>query len=590
MSERIIVFDKSTFFYIPLPMIGQTGLAVLSIFIPKIIIDLLMSDVSLIDLLITITLIALSLVAFRVLLSFSNNKIQAKAMSVRISIMSIFMQKTISTDYQNIAEKKGQDKRRKAMEALQRNTSGTEVLTVESVKMLKNMGGTVIFGAILGFMSPYILILLIGGALINIIVSRKAMQYEHNCKDEFTPLDNKIYYLREQCVESKNSKDIRMYSMGEWLIDMYKGFIKERHDWHKKVEYKKYAANIVDSMVIFLRDGLAYVYLIYQVLFNGLPVGDFILYFGAITGFSVWLSRASENVAQIKRALLQIEDLREFLSMKDVSNHSEGLSLPKGENLPCSITFKNVSYRYAENENYVIKNLNLHIEKGENLAIVGVNGTGKTTMVKLLCGLLIPTEGEILINGISIDEYNIKKYQSLFSVVFQDTCIMSLTIAENVSMKPKGAYDFQRVENALKRAGLYEKVSSLKQRELTYINNIFDDEGVDLSGGERQKLLLARALYKDAPFLVLDEPTAALDPIAEAILYKEYKKMAMNKTSIYISHRLASTRFCDRIIFIEGGEISESGTHDILMKQSGKYANMFDVQSHYYADDNEVLL
>ena len=588
MAKRISAFDKSLFFYMPLPMVGQMGLAVLGIFIPKIIIDSLISDVSLANLLMTVAIVALLLIIFQFLLSFSNNKIQGKAMSVRVSIMALSMSKTIVADYQNIASKKGQDKRRKALEATQRNTAGTEAITNESIQLLKNVGGIVIFGAILGFVNPYILVLLIGGAIINILISRRAMKYEHKHKDEFVPLDNKMYYMREQCVDISNAKDIRMYSMGEWLIDMFKGFISQRHDWYKKVEYKKYVPNVVDALIIFLRDGLAYAYLIYQV-FNGMPIGDFVLYLGAIMGFSVWLSGASENVAKIKRASLQIEDLRGYLDMEDVSNHGEGLPLPTDENLPCSITFKNVSYRYPDSENSVIENLNMHVEKGEKLAVVGVNGAGKTTIVKLLCGLLVPTDGDILLNGVSIDKYNIKEYQSLFSVAFQDACIMSFTIAENVSMKSKEACDLDKVENALKRAGLYEKTSTLKHGTLNYINNIFTDEGVDLSGGEKQKLVLARALYKDAPMLVLDEPTAALDPIAEANLYNEYAKMTKNKTSVYISHRLSSTRFCDRIVFIEDGKILESGTHDVLMKQGGEYAHMFDVQSHYYAKDKEEL-
>ncbi len=589
MARRAKEFDKSLFFFMPLPMAGRMAMAVLGIFIPKIIIDSLTDSLPLSNLLVTIAAIALVLALSQLLTTYSLGKILERAMSTRVSIISLWMNKTIMTDYENIACKAGQDKKRKAMEALGSNTSGTEAVINESARTLINIGGIVIFGGILAFMNPYILLFLVSGALINIFVFRRALKYEHKHKDEYISIDNKLYYLREQCVDIANAKDIRMYSMSEWLIDMFQSFIGQRYSWYKKVEYRKYVPNVVDSLIIFLRDGLAYAYLIYQVL-TGMSVGDFALYLGAIAGFSVWLSELSSNVSEIKRCSLQIDNLREYLDMDDKTNRDEGIALPSKSEMPFSVTLKNVSYKYPESDDYIIEKLNLHIEKGEKLAVVGMNGAGKTTLVKLICGLLTPQEGEILINGKNINEYNITKYQSLFSVAFQDACIMSFTIAENVSMKPKETSDMIKVEEALKRAGLYEKVSSLKDGALTYINNIFTDEGADLSGGEKQKLILARALYKDAPVLILDEPTAALDPIAEAALYDEYAKMTRDKTSIYISHRLSSTRFCDRIIFVEDGKIAETGTHSELMKKQGKYAHMFEVQSHYYKKKVEGAL
>jgi len=589
MARRAREFDKSLFLYMPMPMAGRLTIAVLGIFIPKIIIDSLTNGLALSSLLMIIAAIALALTLSQLLITYSLGEILARAMSTRISIISLWMNKTIMTDYENIACKKGQDKKRKAMEALESNTSGTESVINVSARTLINIGGILIFGGILVFMNPYILLLLVGGALINIFVFRRALKYEHKHKDAYISIDNKLFYLREQCVDIANAKDIRMYSMSEWLINMFQTFIAQRYTWYKKVEYKKYVPNVVDTLIIFLRDGLAYAYLIYQVI-KGMSVGDFALYLGAIAGFSVWLSELSSNMSEIKRCSLQIDNLREYLDMEDRTNRKEGLKLPEKNELPFSITFKEVSYKYPEGDEYIIEKLNLHVEKGEKLAVVGVNGAGKTTLVKLICGLLTPQEGEILINGTNINEYNITKYQSLFSVAFQDACIMSFTIAENVSMKPKETCEMIKVDEALKRAGLFEKVSSLKDGALTYINNIFTDEGADLSGGEKQKLILARALYKDAPVLILDEPTAALDPIAEAALYDEYAKMTKNKTSVYISHRLSSTRFCDRIIFVEDGKIAETGTHSELMKKQGKYAHMFEVQSHYYKKNVEAAL
>ncbi|MBN2878338.1 MAG: ABC transporter ATP-binding protein [Clostridia bacterium] len=589
MARKVKENDKRLLFHMPLPMIGGLGIAVLGIFIPKIIIDSLTNNIPLGNLIIIIAAVALGLTFSQILLTYSSRKIEGRSMVTRISLTSLWMRKTILTDYENITCKAGQDKKRKALESLESDTSGTEVIITESAQTLKNIGGILIFGGILGFMNPYILLLLAAGAIINILVSRHALKYEQKHKDEYISIDNKLYYLREQCVEIDNAKDIRMYSMSEWLIDMFESFIGQRYKWHKKVEYKKYVPNVVDSLIIFLRDGLAYAYLIYQVI-KGMPVGDFALYLGAIAGFSVWLSGLSDNMSEIKRCSLQIDNLRDYLDMEDKTNRGKGLPLPKNEELPFSITLKDVSYKYSESDEYTIEKMNLHIKKDEKLAVVGVNGAGKTTLVKLICSLLTPQEGEILINGTNIGEYNIREYQSLFSVAFQDACILSFTIAENVSMRPKETSDITLVNESLKRAGLAEKVDKLKSGAMTYLNNIFTDEGADLSGGEKQKLILARALYKDAPVLILDEPTAALDPIAEAALYDEYAKMTKGKTSVYISHRLSSTRFCDRIIFIENGEILEEGTHAELMKKGGKYAHMFEVQSHYYKKEMEEAL
>ena len=254
--------------------------------------------------------------------------------------------------------------------------------------------------------------------------------------------------------------------------------------------------------------------------------------------------------------------------------------------MPVDIELKNVSFKYpsADGEKYALKNVNLKIGKGEKLAIVGANGAGKTTLVKLMCGFYYPSEGEVKLNDRAIAEYKIEEYYSLFSAVFQDIYLLPVTIAEFVSSSEK-ELDRDMVIDVIHKAGLADKIDSLPNGiDSRLMKGVFDDS-IEMSGGEKQKLMLARALYKDAPVIVLDEPTAALDPIAENELYMKYNELTSNKTSVYISHRLASTRFCDRIIYIENGEIAESGSHEELMKLGGKYAHMFDLQSHYYKED-----
>jgi len=247
-----------------------------------------------------------------------------------------------------------------------------------------------------------------------------------------------------------------------------------------------------------------------------------------------------------------------------------------------SISFRNVDFSYTEDSGKVLDNFNLEIKAGEKIALVGVNGAGKTTIVKLLCGFYTPDSGEILINDINIKNFGKTDLYKLFSAVFQDIVILPFTIGENVSMMVTDFSDKEKIIKSLETAGLLEAVKKYSGDIATYMTRELDENGVMLSGGQQQKLLMARALYKDAPILILDEPTAALDPIAESETYEMFHNISKSKTALYISHRLASTRFCDRIIFLKDGKIAEVGSHAELLRKDGEYAKMFEIQSHYY--------
>lgn len=425
-------------------------------------------------------------------------------------------------------------------------------------------------------------------SILNFSLTHFARTYEEKHKNEYAKLDRQIAYLYENSISLINGKDVRIYQMEEWFYKVFKNLIKSNSNWNQKVEFLYFLPNISDNILLFVRDFLAYGILITNVVNGKIDVATFTLYIGIISGFSAWLTKAVEAFSNLNRANLGVMDFRKYMDIEEVFNH-ENTSYPFASDLayPLTIEFKDVSFRYPGADKDTISNLNLKSEGGSKLALVGINGAGKTTLVKLLTGMYYPTKGEILVGGKSIKDYNINDYQKLVGAVFQDVEILAFSIAKNVAASSDDKIDHAQVLKCLALAGLKEKVESLKDKENTYLTQSISKDGILLSGGEMQKLMLARALYKDAPLVILDEPTAALDPIAESELYEKYNSLTKDKTSIYISHRLSSTKFCDRIIYLEDGQIIEDGTHQELMEKKGNYSNMFNIQSHYYKEEME---
>jgi len=334
--------------------------------------------------------------------------------------------------------------------------------------------------------------------------------------------------------------------------------------------------------MILLRDGASYAFLIWLVLAGRMSLGEFIFVFAAIGALAGWASGILTAASDLTKACSEIGDVLTELAYPDRMNTGPGIALPSNVDMPPSIELRGVGYTYPEAEKPALKNINIRVSAGERIAVVGANGAGKTTLVKIICGLFSPTEGEILLNGQPASAYNRDEYYSLFSTVFQDIHLMPSSIAENISQNPPENIDQERIKRCLELTGLCSKTDTLPDKEGTLLVRSVHPDATELSGGEKQKLAMARALYKDAPVLILDEPTAALDPLAENEVYQKYAQLTDGKTSVFISHRLASTRFCDRILLIDGNVIAEQGTHDELMALGGVYANMFNVQASYY--------
>ena len=334
------------------------------------------------------------------------------------------------------------------------------------------------------------------------------------------------------------------------------------------------------SVAIFT--GFVYVFTCLKALGGAFGIGSVTQYVSAVTALSQNLGELLTVLAEIEGNAGFLKTTYEFLDIPN-SMYQGSLTTEKRADRQYDVEFRNVSFKYPGSERYALKNVNMKFKVGNRLAVVGENGSGKTTFIKLLCRLYDPTEGEILLNGIDIRKYNYRDYMEIFSVVFQDFQLMSQPLGANVAGRME--YDRERAEKALLDAGFGDRLAKMEKGLDTMLFKQLDKDGVDVSGGERQKIAIARALYKDSPFIILDEPTAALDPIAEAEIYSKFNDIAGDKTAIYISHRLSSCKFCDEIAVFHDGGVIQQGSHDSLLSdESGKYYELWNAQAQYYTE------
>ena len=497
--------------------------------------------------------------------------------------------KCISMDYCNRENHENQKLFGKANESLASDWIGVQNVMKQLPYVFVNFFGMILFGGAILLVDFRILLILLVMLVFNIQTNRWARAYLNSHIEENSEIGRKSNYLQRKIGEVNCGKDIRIYQMEKWFGKVLASYVEQGQQWQKRIEKRFYVPVASDAVFIALRDGVAYLILIQQAIAGEISLTEFTLMIGVVSNFSSWMFGFVNSVTEVLNADKLVAFFREALDLQDRFKHGYGKCVTEKElKVGPKIELKNVTFRYGEDEKEILSDVNLTIESGENIALVGGNGAGKTTLVKLLCGFYHPTQGEILVNGVSIEEYDIEEYFKLIGIAFQDINPIALTLVNNVTCTEKENADMDKFWKAVKDAGLYDKIQSLEKKEDTYIEPILDKNGIQLSGGENQKLMLARCIYKDAPFLILDEPTSALDPLAESEIYEKYNEMTVNKTSIFISHRLASTRFCDKILFLENGKIIEEGTHEELLKLGGRYAHIYEVQSHYYTEGGEM--
>jgi ATP-binding cassette subfamily B protein len=568
-------------------IIVRVALPFLMIYIPKAILDLVAANSTVAAFIARVVpLVALS-IALNYLKGVSDSLVNNAVGTTSIGkVLNKQIVKSVEMDYELMEDpdfKKAYDKADKASYG---NHAPAMNLPRMLVELLTNLIGFALYAFVIVSVNPVILPLLIAASVANILMLNRARKYSERTRDERSKLSKRVGALYDAVMDADSAKDIRLYGAFDWLMPLYKKAFKEHQSASRMIDTKHAQTQLVDALMILLRDGAAYAYLIYLAVNGQITLGDFVYVFAAIAAMGGWVAGLLTAVSDISKASVEMSDILTIFNYPDRMNAGAGVPLPLKGAAP-SIELRNVTYKYPSAEKPALDGVNFTIKGGERLAVVGANGAGKTTLVKLICGLYLPTEGDVLVDGKSVHEYNKYEYYTLFSVVFQDIFMTSASIAGNISQVSDELTDFARVDECLKMTGLITKTATLKDGANSLLVRKVNLDGVELSGGEKQKLAMARALYKDAPILILDEPTAALDPIAENEVYNKYAQLTEGKTSVFISHRLASTRFCDRIILLDGNKIAEVGTHDELMAQGGIYANMFSVQASYYSDTSK---
>ena len=584
VAVRMVRFDKMTAFTIFLAAVCTPVAAYLWTFMSKFVIDVVTRQDT-VKKLITIICITFVIQAVFTMLQSYMWAQWWRYIGARTDLIIKKNLKFMTMPFEYLEDKDAMDCYQKAGNATGGNYQGIEGM----MHFMENSAGdfcVVLVGLfIMGTLSVPVMLGLAFLAFVKFVINNRTNKV---CKKKiWDPLATwwrKDGYLSNTFSDFSFAKDIRMYGLKNYLINRYKEVSKERLEASKKNElwwwYSGLAGNVLWAMASI---GL-YAWLIYSVINKDLTIGNFSLYLGSAATFFQFTRSLFDRATELLQRSREVDDFRSFMDIvKD--EVEKGPSVPSYNSY--EFVFDDVWFKYPGAEKYALKGVNLTINAGEKLAVVGLNGAGKSTFIKLLLRLYEPTKGRILLNGEDISKYERSEYYKLFSPVFQDVWMFAFPLKANVSMDAIDDTDDVRVKKCLDDAGMGDSVKELKDGIDTEVLKVVYDEGVDFSGGEKQKIALARALYKNGPVVVLDEPTAALDALAEAKLYEDFNKLIDNRTAIYISHRLSSTRFCDHVAMFVDGEMAEYGTHDSLLTKGGAYSEMFNVQAAYYIEGGE---
>lgn len=468
---------------------------------------------------------------------------------------------------------------------------GLDAISFESVNILSNTIKIIITFTLLSTLHIVVAILLLGIMILNMFGGSKEKRASYMERLKTAPYRDRNQYVTNTMIRFQSAKEIRLFALQDYFINKFKDNRKEFYIARNETKSAYWFANIFSLIGDLLQVGVTYSYMIYQVISNRISLGGFTKYTSAVATLSEALKQWIQSLLNLQLYSEYLNDYKKAMDLPNEKSLNQDSSYKSLDYNTGYIVFKNVSFCYPGTNKNAINNLTLTIQKGESISLVGKNGSGKTTLIKLLLRFYQPTSGAIYLNGININSIPLDEYRKNISAIFQDFSLFNLPLIENIApVKTEN----KSIEKCLNEAGLKECIEKLPNGINTYIYKGFHSDGVDLSGGEKQKCAIARMIYKDSPIMILDEPTASLDPSAEANIYENFYSISKNKTVFYISHRMASCHFCSKIIVLEQGCIEEIGTHQELINNNKLYRKMYESQSNFYninkgLDKNEKL-
>lgn len=505
----------------------------------------------------------------------------AKVTFIRFQFLARFYKRCMRIEYAEIEKPTTLDYMEMCCSFVGSSNRGLALFINRIVDITVEFGTAIICLCFLGKLNNWIIVLFALTAFIEYHFQLKQFRYRSSYEEEKNNLQRKISYTRECFSRASSEKDIRLFKMQKFLFHIQNKNIKKYVSLIERICKRFQKVSIVNGLVVCARHAIVFVFLIILYNENKIMLGDFSFFVMVLLRIAIILNLLTNNLAEIKGENYIMNLFREFVELPEINNETKE-DVNEINNYNFEISFENVSFHYPGSNENILEEISFTIHGGEKLAIVGINGSGKSTLIKLLCRLYQPSKGRILINGKDIQGIPLEQYFKMLSVVFQDPNVMEFTIAENIGMTMENKVDKDLLYKVMEENELLDKVNSLECKESTFIGKNLSDAGIALSGGEQQKIAVARADYKDGGLFIFDEPTASMDPIAEKNVYERYLKIYKNKTMILISHRMSSIKLCSRILVLSDRKIKEIGTHEQLMAQNGEYARLYNIQEKYY--------
>ena len=512
---------------------------------------------------------------------YCSNQVIVVANKTRFELMNEQNKKMASVDYKYISDRSIFKMYGMAFEATSGDWGGVTGMLREFARIAPIILSLILIGGVITVLSPLTGALLLLYAITYAYAQRKANKEVTDNDAEINKIIDEIRYYNKTAGDFKSGKEIRLFNLKDMILNAYKNVIDKRKSFSLRAVNKTFRKSLLSVIILIIAQGIFAYTLILSFKNGSVDTGSFLMYLTLMLQFVLLADRAIEDYEFfVVNQTIYVENMYDLLETDKLSSDHGTRDKLSGA---VDIEFKNVTFAYPNTDKKVLDNLSFKIAKNETIALVGNNGEGKSTIINLLVRLFRPDEGEILLNGVNINEFKEEELYKMFACIFQQVNIYPYTLGNNISMQE--TYDLERAKRAIEDVGLKERIEEEKNAYERNMSHEVAKDALELSGGQEQKLAISRAVYKDSPILILDEPTANLDALAEHEIYSKLNDLREDRTSIYISHRLSSTKFCDRIILLKGGKIFEEGTHDELMKKKGEYYEMFTIQGKYYTKE-----